>query len=67
MKSMKNLFSILNPFSKSKRVKTTYKKRSKKVTKRIKRRPNMKGGWGGAVPPINSHVMKGGWGMPVNN
>jgi hypothetical protein len=44
MKSMKNLFSILNPFSKSKRVKTTYKKRSKKGTKRIKRRPNMKGG-----------------------
>jgi len=44
MKSMKNLFSFLNPFTKSKRVKTKHKKRTKKGTKRIKRRTNMKGG-----------------------
>ena len=43
MKTLKNLFSLLNPFTKSKRVKTNRKK-SKKGTKRVKRRQIMKGG-----------------------
>lgn len=44
MKTLKNLFSLLNPFSKSKKVRTKHRRNKQKGTKRIKRRQFMKGG-----------------------
>ena len=65
MRTLKNLFSLLNPFSKSKKNRTKHKRNKQKGTKRLKRKQIMKGGWGEPMVTMPS-VMKGGWGMPTN-
>ena len=44
MRTLKNLFSLLNPFSKSKKNRTKHKRNKQKGTKRLKRKQIMKGG-----------------------
>jgi len=65
MRTLKNFFSLLSPFSKSKKFRTRHKRSKQKGTKRFKRRQFMRGGWGEPMVTMPS-VMKGGWGMPIN-
>ena len=75
MRSFKNLFSLFGSFKKSKKIKiskTLHKrtKHKKSTKKHTKKRYNIRGGWGEkpmAPMPSNPIVMKGGWGMVVNN
>jgi len=44
MRTLKNFFSLLSPFSKSKKFRTRHKRSKQKGTKRFKRRQFMRGG-----------------------